>query len=432
MNLPASCLIGALVLAVHGLSAADSSVVKAQGTGFVKVPSNVEFIIRGSNYTKVASQTYHRLLSVGTFDATAVNAQLAAMHASGYNTVRVFIDPHEINGVGGPNTLNSGYVSNLVQFINLASANSLYVILTFSGAPWAYTTSAPLDSPSLCNGSITQLVMNLSLVNAKQAYVRDVIKALKQGGAIMSNIFSYGIENEFHYRKECTPINNVVPQYVCPNGGISPNPIWRNTPAGTFDINTQCGQQQMQDANMVQYINQLTAAIKAEHSQALVTMGFFSPVIADANTKVRPYWAIMGSNLDYVSVHFNLAPAGVSRSPTLDWRTVWPNSSLDAQMLAIEEGAVSTKPIVMQEFYMNTAMVPNSTAAAYMARDAQIQACAWGPGKPIKNQIKSSLFWTWDTTDPDAGGTYWTMVAQSGNISGQLSPNVRPNPCTTQ
>ncbi|MCC6270946.1 MAG: hypothetical protein IT190_06685 [Microbacteriaceae bacterium] len=243
----------------------------------------------------------------------------------------------------------------------------------------------------------------------------------------MANIFAYSIENEFFYRKECTPINNVVPQYVCPNGGTSPSPIWRTTNAGTYDINTQCGMQQMQDANMVQYINEVTSAIKGAHSAALVTMGFFSPSIAPSNFALRPYWAFAGSNLDYVSYHYNLSPAGVTRSPTLDWRTVWSNASLDAQMNAMMEGATSSKPLVMEEFYMDKSLVTNATSAAYMARDAQIQACAWGTGKAIKN----SLFWTWDTTDPDPN-YFWNMVEQAGNISGQLSPTVRPNPCITQ
>jgi hypothetical protein len=419
---------GALLSA---LTHADTTKVKVQGSTFINTATNAVFTIRGANYTKLANGGTHVLFSPGTYDAASINSQLANIRSQGYNVVRVFVDSHEINGTSSTQKLNSTYVSNVSQFISLAKNNSLYVTLAVPNAPWTYTSPGTDPNP-ICNGSMNQLAMTSSMVYAKRQYVVDLINAVRTAGAPMDNIFAYDIENEFFYLRACTPIN-VTPAYDPPCGTASPNPIWKASYAGTFDVNTKCGWQQIQDANMVAYINGVAGSIKIAHPQALVTMGFFSQTLDMANQySTRAYWAYYSTSpLDFVSFHFNLSPSGITRDPALDWRQVWTNSSLQTQMNGLMEGSgnTSSKPIVMEEFYMAKSNVTNAVSAAYMARDAQIQACSWAVGR----KVRDSLFWTWNTTDPDNNSNYfWSMVDNNGGINYQLSPNIRPDPCVTQ
>lgn len=403
---------------------ADTTRVAVSGTRFVAA-SGAEFVARGVNFTKVADQVRHVTFTPGVYDASNASAQLAAMASAKYNLVRVFVDPHEIRGKTSTVKLDAAYVANLAGFVNLAKQRGIMVTLAMPGAPWTYTTGAPVHSPAACNGSMNQLAMIGSLVAQKRAYMVDVIKALRTSGAALDNVFSYGIENEFAYDKRCEPIN-VTPAFDPPSCGASPSPIWKTTNTGRFDMNSKCQWQQAQDSNLVEYIRQVTAGIKGAHPQALVTMGFFSPVIAEAHIAVRPYHAIHSSALDYVGLHFNASPAGVNRPASLDWRSTWTNASLTAQIDAMTERADSPKLLLMEELYLPKPKVTDVGVAAYMARDAQMQVC----NRPAGSRMKNSIFWTWNTTDADPGGTYWNLVESGGAINGQVAPVARANPCT--
>jgi len=403
---------------------ADTSLVTISGANFVDSKTGSALQLRGATYTRVsANGTKHVLFVPGSYDTQIAGQVLATMRVDGYNVVRVFIDPILVGGADGQRTLNAAYLDNFITFLNLAKFRGLYVQVALPAAPWSYTGAFPQGGE--CGGSMNQFAIPPIGVAAKKAYVTDFISYLKAAHAPTEQILAYSIENEFAFRRDCEPLV-AAPRYECGDA----EPIWTRTNAGVFNLNSRCGQQALMDANMVRYVDEVSAAIKSVDRSALVTMGFFSPYLAlQSNLALRPHLAIRSKGLDFISLHFNLAPSGARRPQGLADSSIFVNPALDRQVESIFEGDTSSKPILMEEFYMKShpgASLQEAHMAALMARDAQIQLCRLPEGRRITN----SLFWTWDTKEPDSQGQiFWALTDNESEINNYISPRVRPDPC---
>lgn len=114
--------------------------IKTNATGFVNSATGKTFVPRGTNYIRLASApdggTYHSTFEPGQYNAASVQSILNSLKSSGYNTVRVFIDPgafttpsHGIStAVGSIDPINAAYMSNVVDFVKRAATNGIYTI----------------------------------------------------------------------------------------------------------------------------------------------------------------------------------------------------------------------------------------------------------------------------------------------------------------
>jgi len=372
-----------IAISVSGAALADTTRVWISGTGFLKF--GAPFIPRGTNYVRVgADQVMNKTFTSGYYSHVNASNALAGMANSGYNVVRVLVDEHDI-GASAPNTLRTDYLSNVADFLQLAKAYNIEVVLTLPYFPWNYDPNSP-NAPNFGPNNMNEFYLDTYFWAAKARYVSDVIQGLRSLNAPLDIILSYSIENEVYFE----------------GGNFS------GTDSGQRLMDL-AGKQQLMDSNMVQWINNVTGAVKSVHSQALVTAGFFSQAAANANNLnwlTRAYWAIVGSNLDYVSIH------------------IYPQSNQsawDTELNSFFEGAISAKPIVLEEFGV---VKQNSdvVTAAYILRDFQKFTCA-------SSKVQGWLTWTWDTSEPTGGNYFWTTVEQNGAINGVLAPIARPNPC---
>jgi hypothetical protein len=370
---------------------------QVNGAGeFYDTVTGQKFIPRGNNYIRLAWQTdwggqsvfYHSTFDPGRYDAARADAALVKMRQDGYNVVRVFLNDIAIGAT--PSGLNSAYLANLTDFLVRAKAQSIYTQITLVFLPKNGTYYVSNQNPAQIEGE-NWFYMAPEAVDAKKRYARDLVNGLIARNAPLDYVFSYNIENEAYFREDLKPVSLT-------GGTVS-------TLAGTFNPGTQ--KQQMMDANLVQWINQVRSAIRAVDSTALVAPGFFAPraVTGSDPRIIRTYWAIAdpavgGSSADYVDLHSY--PVG---------------QTLGADVASFEI-STNKKPLVMGEFGAFKSVWPNLTNAAYALRDWQIASC---------NQygFDGWLLWTWDTSEQ---AELWNCMDSNGAINGVLAPIVRPNP----
>lgn len=395
---------------------ADTTRVSISGNGFLKF--GMPFTPRGTNYVRVSTVDPTKPMTTFTpcdirpgdcyIHNNAVSA-LAGMAGSGYNVVRVFVEPHDVGYAAGSPMLNGEYLANVADFLAQAKAYNIEVILTLPYFPGNYTPYSPCAG-SFGSGNMNEFILDPYFWTAKSQYVTDLVQGLRNAGAPLDIIMAYSIENEVMFYNSNHPFDN-----------------WTGTNNNSCFVES-VGRQQLMDANMVQWINQVAAAVKSVHPQALVTAGFTSEAAAaQTNRSTRAYWAIFGSNLDYVSIHVYPGALDYQARPAGNWGTPWmpTNGQWQTELSSFFEGGNSAKPIVLEEFgaKIGTTETPDLTTAAYTLRDYQIFTCN-------SYLVHGWFTWTWDTDEATSDGTYYSTLSSGGAINGLLAPVARPNACS--
>jgi hypothetical protein len=101
------------------------------------------FTPRGFNYVRLApmagaySGFWHATLNPGFYDPEEAEGALQRMHALGYNVVRVFIDCcRPGSNAGDPKGgVSRAYLENVIDFLNKAWDNQIYVLMIFDLTP---------------------------------------------------------------------------------------------------------------------------------------------------------------------------------------------------------------------------------------------------------------------------------------------------------
>lgn len=255
-----------MVLAPHGIA------VRPTGTlaEFYDSASGNSFVPRGNNYIRLANQTqpdgsttfYHSTFNVGLYSATAVEAALASMQASGYNTIRVWLNGCCPNGIGNSaGGLSSAYLANVADFLHRAKNHGIFAIFTTDWVPFlgGYTNNyggctqfSGYNTLNLCAGG----------VQANISFFHDLAQSLVNRGADLDAIFAYELRNEYYYEADQPPLNSTSGMVTAADGQ-------------TYDMSSPASQQQMMDDGLTYFTDQVRAAILAVDPTALVTVGFF-------------------------------------------------------------------------------------------------------------------------------------------------------------
>lgn len=377
--------------------------VGAGGGEFYDTVTNARFTPRGNNYIRLALQhdpfggdyVYHSTFNVGLYNATQVNDALTQMHHDGYNVVRVFINELAVGNSGGSG-LSTAYLQNVVDFMQKAEAAQVYVILTLSVIPKSGNYYPPSPGPNFESDNVFYLTS--AFIDAKKNYVTDFVSGLVSQNAPMSVVFGYHIENEVSYVEDQKPLSLSSGMIATANGA-------------TYDMSNPTDKQQMMDANLVNWINSVRAAILQIDSAALVAPGFFSPLAVQGPADprvIRTYWAIAdsssgGSSADYIDLH------------------AYPGLFDTSQEMASFEIGSHQKPLLLGEFGAFKTVYTNTTSAAYALRDYQVLTCT-------RYGFVGWLLWTWDTAEQPE---LWNALDNAGAINGILAPLNRLNPCSS-
>jgi Cellulase (glycosyl hydrolase family 5)/F5/8 type C domain len=360
-----------------------------------------KFVPRGNNYVRLApqqapdgsTQVYHSVFDPGKYDPAAIADAFGQMQALGYNTVRVFVSQ---NTVGTNAGLNADTMQNVIDFLGLAKAHGLYVIITqdwLPGGPYGEILSQD------CCQTFTMNNINFMApagLQANQAYFRDFVTYLMQHGAPMDAIFSFELRNELYFDMNFPPLSLDSGQVVALNGQ-------------SYDMSKPDDKTRMADENMVVWMDAITDAIHAVDPTALVSVGFFWPQEPHPARIGDPRYintapAIWQSKLDFVDLH------------------VYPGSELTMAQYVDNFGinGMQAKPLLMGEFGMATGSASSAADAAASLMDWQVQSCDYG--------FDGWLLWSWDIYE---NHDFYSAQTDQGQIGQALAPINRPDPCQT-
>lgn len=354
-----------------------------------------KFVPRGTNYIRVAPMSsdnpglWHSTLNPGFYEPERAESALAAMHALGYNVVRIFVDCcRPGTNAGDPaGGVSQTYLANVIDFLTKARANEIHVLMVMDLTPaqggydemWGYCCET-FDGENL-------RYLTPGGHSAERRFNRDFIRAMIAQGAPVEWIFAYDLTNEVHFSVDQPPFSLTTGKVTTANHQ-------------TYDLSSSTEKKRMMDENLVYWIDQQRANILEVDPTALVTVSF--PAINGGNTTVDPYPAISESTADFVDLHTYLG---------------W-GINLDQYMARFGLRAPTPKPVILGEFGAAQRAFPTAATAAQALTQWQVQSCDYG--------IDGWLLWTWDT---DGGSDLYSGVSDQGQINTALAPVNRPEPC---
>jgi hypothetical protein len=355
--------------------------------------SGEKFIPRGFNYVRLAPMIgpnlWHSTLNPGFYNPERAESALQSMHTDGYNVVRIFIDCcRQGSNAGAPGRgISDTYIKNVVDFMNRAKANEIYVLMILDGTPaqGGYDELWRQCCEMFDGDNLRYLTTGGHA--AKRRYDRDFIKALLEAGAPTEWIFAYDLTNEVSFSVDKAPFTLTSVTVMTAN-------------FAEYDMSSAEEKQRMMDENLVFWIDQQRAAILDVDSTALVSASF--PAINTGRTTVNPAPAIYESSADFIDLHTYIG---------------W-GITLEQYMQRFGLTSVPEKPILMGEFGVTSRSFPDATAAAAGLVKWQAATCNYG--------FDGWLMWTWDT---DESSDLYTATTDQGQISQALSPVFRPDPC---
>jgi hypothetical protein len=363
------------------------------------------FVPRGNNYIRLANQVlpdgsstfYHSTFNVGLYSSSGVESALTTMQASGYNTIRVWLNGCCQNGIGNPaGGLSSAYLANVTDFLQRAKSHNIFVIFS---TDWAPSFGGYTNNYASCAQFSGYNTLNLCAggVQANVRFFHDFAQGLVNQNAAMDAVFAYELRNEYYYESNMAPLNWTSGMVTAADGQ-------------TYDMSSGASQQQMMDNGLVFFTDQVRAAILAVDPTALVTVGFFPPQgpnpfnIGDPRV-ISVYPAMANSTADFVDLH--------------GYPTVWNLSMAQLVQNFGFVGYQQQKPVMMGEYGAFTWAFPLASDAASGLQNWQIQSCAYN--------FDGWLLWTWDTNEQPE---IWNALSQSRVIDQSLAPVSRPDPCS--
>lgn len=423
-TLPAAEATAAPPTAPTGLPA-----IKTDGTRLYDSATGATFRPRGANYIRLATAekshgAYHSTFEPGHYDPADAQAVLDGMQkASGYDTVRVFVDSGDgfydhglITGTDQPDGLDQAYLDNFADFVRRATEHGIYVLPTLEAFPLnphyvdiINRVDGGAPNPAIAGNN--QWYMDAGFIEAKKEYLRNFVTEMKKRlGAGTTGILAYSMSNEAFWETTKAPLNRTTGTFTGPDGV-------------SYDMTKPDRRQQAADASMVLAANAAVAGVREADPDALTTIGFFTPHAVG----VAGYDGFSSPCVDHPACRYPGRPAAVAYWSNIDFIDLhtYPGTLPLAQDLATAEVSEIHKPYVLGEFGALKETFPDVTKAAYAMRDLQVASCGLG--------AQGWLFWTYDTdlVPPVLAyqDLFWSLADRGGAINGLLAPVVRHDPC---
>jgi hypothetical protein len=416
----------AIMLAVPpGLEASDPPMPRVQvvngefsvqGTQGPFRPIGFNYIIVGP-HPEDARVKWHHVFHPDKYNRSLAESDLATIAANGFNTVRIFLDhtPGRDGGLGpnGPGAeLHKPTMDNIIDFLQIARRNRLYVIVTT-----CYLPNSPYyrgqAEPGV--GELNSYYLNLGAVNRKAEYVAQIAATIKgRDPGLLSTVLAWDLENESTFHVNHQPFSDKPQRFPF---------LGRD-----YDLSKNEGVQSLMDASIVHWINTCVDSLRSVDAQALVTdsVFFFGHVgrhsgpgkiwdqvasggIKDGRVPARPL-AIVGSKADFIQVHTYLNPQGQGLE-ALEQRASELFASIEFEDL--KKALISSgKPLFCGEFGLD---------------ERWLQDPAQGPTEILRqvNMLAAMgfsgyLLWTYSTPEPDR---WLNATADQGKILKAMAAN---------
>jgi hypothetical protein len=359
-------------------------------TGRRFVPRGVSYHRFGTEGGAVVDTLFSR------WQRRAVAADLSSIARLGYNTVRTSLDLCRDECIGSPaGGLRARYLDHVSEFIRLAKARRLQVILNSNDLPkqGGFVPKVEATCCSLFDGYINAQYLSPVGYRTYRDYWTTVVRALLKRKTPLDAILSYTIRAEMFFFTDKPPLSLQSGARVTAANGRTytlPGDRDRLIAEGTRF-----------------WLGGIRTAIRRLDPTALVSAGVFAPNDpypwrAPEDTRGVFVEPIFASSVDFVLVH--------------PYPGVLPFDQLAAD-LRLSAGAQS-KPVVMGEFGGFRYAYDSPAAAALALMDWQVASCGFG--------IDGWIHWHYKgQDDPEV----WTGTDGGGVINRVLSPAERPDPC---
>jgi hypothetical protein len=359
------------------------------------------FVARGANYVRLAQQgsagLYHATFNLDEYDGPRAEEALRRMRADGSNVVRVFLSGACRDNCVGDRLrgISSRYAADVVDFLRLAKAYGVYVIVTVDGLPTEtrYESILNAEPRTLVEGANLDL-LTAGGVQANASFWADFATELLRQRAATDVVLAYELRSEAYFDGRAKPFTLT--------SGLVPTPNGR-----TYDMASKAQKDAMLDDGLVFWIDSVRAAIRAVDPSALVAIGFFEPQQPNASRNgdprlIRTRAAIRGSSADFVDLH---------ASPGADL-------TLPQAMENFGVDGTEPKPIVLGQLGVSKSAYPSLDETPYALEEWQRDSCRFG--------VDGWLLWTWDTEErPEL----WHALSGGGTIARALAPAGRPDAC---
>ena len=363
---------------------------RATGSRFVPRGADHVFVPAGDGRVRID------LLRVGAYDPVQVRADLGALAASGYDSVRVFIDHcssgpgciGDDDGVG----LSRAYLDDLADLLAASAETGLEVLLTSNDLPdlGGYADEANAGSGATFAGYRNSYYLTPGAVSASRRYWQDLVGGLIERRARTDVVLGWELVNEQWMFADQPPLS-------LRSGSVT-------TTTGTYDMSSEEDRHRMVDDGLVHYIAEVRGAILALDPTALVTMGFFVPDLVAPGWYVRTAPLIERSDLDFFDFHAYPGPITLREHAE------------HFGMVGFDD-----KPIVMGEVGAFRARYPSSDAAATAVASWIAESCALG--------FDGWFYWASRSANPEVSDGTWGLLDDQGELLRRLSPSAQPDPC---
>ncbi len=378
------------------------------GAEFYHIGTGETFVPRGANRIELTWTGTHyedRLLATDVWDPAGFRADMGALTARGYNTVRIFIDscnagPGCITNPTGRG-LNGEYLDNMVEMMQIAKEEGIFLQLTSNDIPddGGYGDLANREASGQIEGYRNAHMLTASGHEAARRYWEDLITGLIERQAPLDVVLGWQLLNEQWLFSDQPPLS------------LAEGRVQSTVTGETYDMADPDQRRDMVADSVLAYISTMTETIKTLDPTALVTMGFFAPRFPNP-TGIGGSWYVdtailleRGSALDYYDFH---AYAGSD----ISFEAITENFG----MIGFDD-----KPVVLGEYGAFTSQYAESGSAARVLAEMMSTACQSG--------YDGALLWTYRATPSDWSDNTWALTDEDGYLLDLFAPGAWPDPC---
>lgn len=380
---------------------------------FFNTVTGQKFIPRGTNYVDFAEITPGQLwedyiFGAGTYQPDKVRQAFRRLSSGGYNTVRLFFDhcfsgPSCIGSRSG-NGLNPIFLDNMVEVMNIAADEGLYLVLTANGVPadgnyWSRYNEQYEKEGHFGFGEFFEngYYLHSAGVDMQAEYWRDLMSGLAERNAPFSVILGWQLQNEYWLFKTKPPLPLTSGMVQICNGK-------------SYDMSDETQKRQMVTDGVLFWMEALIPIIKEHDPESLVTVGFFPPDFPNQNELATDWYRDTASLIKVAPVDFwDFHPYPEPKAFT--------TRNMQGAVENFGMGGYQEKPVLMGEFGAFRQTFPNLELGTRRMQEWMVESCDYG----------FDGWLTWEYYDRPADDAVWGL--ENETLFEALSPVNHPDAC---
>ena len=387
----------------------DIQIIEQEGKGvFWNTVTDAAFVPRGVNYFWITTNSVgiqDRFFAIGFFNEERVRQDFRNLKARGYNTVRIFMDSCEDDGLCIGNTdgegLNPAYLDNIQTTLSIAHEEEIYLLLTSNDLPhdggyWEQSNEGASDR---FEGYRNAHYLTTDGVESAKQYWDDLLSGLSERNARFEVILAWSLLNEQWYFRNYPPFSLSSGTVSCANGK-------------SYDLSSPDDKKRMALEGIAFYIDEVRRVIDKYDPNALITMGFFVPDYPNPLRTGDFRYVETAELIDYADLDF------------FDFHAYPGEESLADIAENFGMSRYTTKPVMMGEVGAFLHHYESAESAAAASQQWIAQSCLYG--------FDGWLYWGLYRAPEAIGDASWGFYDADEELFDALSPMLYPDACAEE